>query len=110
MDGSSFDASATKTRQEAVVLGSGLDWTLVRPAALTDGPAKGLEAVRVLIDLTGVQAGFISCADVAAFCLREMTDGRYRQQAPVITDWLCLIHVIVGGVPVFIVGVPIGSA
>ena len=75
-----------KTRQEAIVRGSGLDWTLVRPGALTNGPAKGLEAVRVLIDLTGVQAGFISRADVAAFCLREMTDGRYRQQAPVITN------------------------
>ena len=74
-----------KTRQEAVVRGSGLDWTLVRPGALTNGPAKGLEAVRVLIDLTGVQAGFISRADVAAFCLGELTDGRCRQQAPVIT-------------------------
>jgi putative NADH-flavin reductase len=75
-----------KTRQESVVRGSGLDWTLVRPGVLTNGPSKGLGTVRVLIDLTGVQAGQISRADVAAFCLREMTDGHYRQQAPVITN------------------------
>ena len=75
-----------KDRQEAVVRSSGLDWTLVRPSGLTNGPAKGLASVRALTDLTGVQAGFIRRADVAAFCLREMTDGRYRQQAPVITE------------------------
>jgi putative NADH-flavin reductase len=75
-----------KTRQESVVRGSGLDWTLVRPGVLTNGPSKGLGTVRVLIDLTGVQAGQISRADVAAFCLREMTDGHYLQQAPVITN------------------------
>lgn len=74
-----------KTRQENLVRQSGLDWTLVRPGALTNGPAKGSEAVRVLTDLTGVHVGYISRADVAAFCLREVTAGRYRQQAPVIT-------------------------
>lgn len=74
-----------KTRQEAVVRQSGLDWTLVRPGALTSGPAKGRAAVRVFTDLNGVHAGFISRADVAAFCLRELTDGEYQGQAPVIT-------------------------
>ena len=74
-----------KTRQENLVRQSGLDWTLVRPGALTNGPAKGSEAVRVLTDLTGFHAGFISRADVAAFCLTEVEAGRYRQQAPVIT-------------------------
>lgn len=74
-----------KTRQEAVVRQSGLDWTLVRPGALTNGPAKGSAAVRVVTDLSGVHAGFISRADVAAFCLRELTDREYQGQAPVIT-------------------------
>ena len=32
-----------KTRQEAIVRGSGLAWTLVRPAILTNGTAKGDE-------------------------------------------------------------------
>ncbi len=75
-----------KTRQEILVCQSGLDWTLVRPGALTNGPAKGLASVRAFTDLTGMRAGFISRADVAAFCLRELTDGRYRRQAPVITN------------------------
>ncbi len=74
-----------KDRQEAVVRGSGLDWTLVRPGALTNAPAKDAGAVRVLTDLAGVRAGSISRADVAAFCLSELADRRYRQQAPVIT-------------------------
>ncbi len=76
---------ADKTRQEAVVRESGLAWTLVRPGALTNGPAKGSAAVRVVTDLSGVHAGFISRADVAAFCLRELTDREYQGQAPVIT-------------------------
>lgn len=74
-----------KTRQENLVRESGLDWTLVRPGALTNGHAKGSKAVHVLTNLSGVHAGFISRADVAAFCLSEVTDGRYRKQAPVIT-------------------------
>jgi uncharacterized protein YbjT (DUF2867 family) len=74
-----------KTRQEAVVRGSGLDWTLVRPGVLTNGPPKGLGAVRASTDLSGVQVSTISRADVGAFCLRELTDVRYRQQAAVIT-------------------------
>lgn len=74
-----------KDRQESVVRGSGLDWTLVRPGALTNAPAKGAGAVRALTDLTGVSAGFISRADVAAFCLSELVTAHYRQQAPVIT-------------------------
>lgn len=74
-----------KTRQEAAVRDSGLDWTLVRPALLTNGPAKGEGAVRALTDLAGVKVGSISRADVAAFCLRELTGGRFRGQAPLIT-------------------------
>ena len=74
-----------KTRQENRVRQSGWDWTLVRPGALTNGPAKGTGAVHVLLDLTGAHAGFIRRADVAAFCLGAVMDGRYRQRAPVIT-------------------------
>jgi len=74
-----------KTRQENIIRQSGLDWTLVRPGALTNGSVKGLAAVRILTDLTGVHAGFISRADVAAFCLTEVKAGRYRGQTPVIT-------------------------
>ena len=74
-----------KTRQEEVVRASGLAWTLVRPGMLTTGAAKGLTAVRAIIDLADTRAGNISRADVASFCLSELADGRYVGQAPVIT-------------------------
>ncbi len=65
---------------------SGLDWTLVRPAILTNGAAKGVEAVRAHTALAGINVGTIRRSDVATFCLRELADGRYRHQAPVITN------------------------
>ena len=74
-----------KTRQEAVVRGSGLDWTLVRPAMLTNAPAAGLEKIHAYTDLAELHARAISRADVAAWCLRELTGREYRGQAPVIT-------------------------
>jgi putative NADH-flavin reductase len=75
-----------KTRQEGIVRGSRLDWTLVRPAILTNGAAKGVEAVRAFTALAGINVGTISRSDVAAFCLRELADGHYRHKAPVITN------------------------
>jgi len=74
-----------KDRQEQLVRDSGLAWTLVRPGILTDGPAQGQTAVRAFTDLTGVTAGKISRADVAGFCLKELADGTYLSQAPLIT-------------------------
>ena len=74
-----------KTRQENLVRSSGLAWTLVRPGLLTNGTTKGQAAVRAITDLAGIYAGTISRADVAEFCLRELVDARYLNQAPVIT-------------------------
>ncbi len=74
-----------RDRQEALIRQSDRDWRLVRPGLLTDGPARGENGYCVLTDLAGVTAGHISRADVAGFCLRELADGRYRHQAPVIT-------------------------
>ena len=76
---------ADKTRQEAVIRDSGLDWTLVRPAIYTKAPAKGLAALRIVTDLTGTTVSKISRVDTAAFCLREMIEGRYRGQAATIS-------------------------
>ena len=75
-----------KTRQEKIVRESGLDWTLVRPALLTNGPSKGITAVRAFTALTGVRVGTIRRADVAAFCLQELTERSFLHQAPVITS------------------------
>ncbi len=73
-----------KTRQETVVRASRLDWTVVRPGLLNNGPGRGVEAVRAFTNLAGVRVSAISRTDVAAFCLGELGEGRYRGQAPVI--------------------------
>lgn len=72
-----------KNRQEAEVRQSNLDWTIVRPAALTDDPAIG--DYRVMTDLTGVTAGNISRVDVADFVLGQLTDDHYLYQTPLIS-------------------------
>ena len=75
-----------KTRQESIVRDSGLDWTLVRPAILTNGPGRGHRSVRALTALSGVHVSTIRRADVAAFCLEELVSRRFLHQAPVITN------------------------
>jgi len=72
-----------KDRQEAEIRQSNLDWVIVRPGLLTNDPAKG--NYRVLTDLTGVTAGKISRADVAAFILQQLTDDRYLHQTPLLS-------------------------
>lgn len=71
-----------KDRQEAEIRQSNLDWVIVRPGILTNDPAKG--NYQVLTDLTGVTAGKISRADVAAFVLQQLTSDRYLNQTPLI--------------------------
>ena len=71
-----------KDRQEAEIRQSNLDWVIVRPGILTNDPAK--RNYRVLTDLTGVTAGKISRADVAAFVLQQITDDRYLYQTPLV--------------------------
>jgi uncharacterized protein YbjT (DUF2867 family) len=73
---------ADKDRQEAIIRGSGLDWTIVRPAVLNDKPARG--SVRALTDLSGFQGGGISREDVAGFILDELDTGTWRGRAPLI--------------------------
>ena len=66
---------ADHNRQERIVRESGLDWTLVRPAAFTDGPLTGdykhgsLEQEKLTYT--------VSRADVAHFLLREAQDQKY---------------------------------
>jgi putative NADH-flavin reductase len=65
-----------KTRQEAVIRASDLDWTIVRPGMLTNGPKRGhyRHGSRVGHWFWTVR---ISRADVAAFMLDQLTDLRY---------------------------------
>jgi putative NADH-flavin reductase len=68
--------------KEALVRTSGLDWTLVRPGGLTDGPRTG--AYQFGVDPT-IRAGQVSRADVADFVLREVERNEFIGMAPAIT-------------------------
>ncbi len=73
-----------KDRQEALLRTSDVDWTIVRPGTLTNGPATGL--ARALTDLTGVRAGRVSRADVAAFIVEHLATDEFRKTAVLLTD------------------------
>jgi putative NADH-flavin reductase len=57
---------------EDVVIDSGLDWTIVRPPRLTDGPAKG--AWRTAVGQNPRNGWTISRSDLAASMLEAATD------------------------------------
>jgi putative NADH-flavin reductase len=67
-----------KDRQEALLRVSSVDWTIVRPAKLTNG--KLTRHYRALTDLTGITMGEISRADVAHFVLDCAQDPRALRQ------------------------------
>lgn len=74
---------ADKDRQESLIKASDVDWTIVRPGFLTNGPLTG--NYRVLTELTGITAGRISRADVAHFILKELESKRHLRQTPLLT-------------------------
>jgi putative NADH-flavin reductase len=71
-----------KERQEEAIKQSNLDWVIVRPAQLTDEPAKGEYGVYLKGSYT---VKTISRADVAAFMLAQLTDDTYVHKTPVIS-------------------------
>ncbi len=71
-----------KERQEQIVRASGLEWTIIRPGGLTNGPRTG--NYRSGLD-PKISAGQVSRADVAAFTLRQLDDTAFLHQAPAIT-------------------------
>lgn len=71
-----------KDRQEAIVGESDLDWTLVRPTILTNGPASG--RYQVLEHPDEWRNGLVSRADVAAFLVDCALGRRYLHAAPVL--------------------------
>jgi putative NADH-flavin reductase len=75
---------ADKDRQESLIKASDVDWTIVRPGFLTNGPLT--KNYRVLTDMTGVTAGRISRADVANFFLQELESRQYLRQTPLLTS------------------------
>lgn len=69
-----------KESMEALVVDSGLDWTIVRPPTLTDSAATG--RYRVGEDLRIRVWHSIGRADLAAFLVREAEEGRYVRCHP----------------------------
>lgn len=76
------EAYKDKERQEATIRASQLDWVLVRPAMLTDDPAR--RNARATTDLAHVKGGKIARADVAQFVVDQLTTNTYLRQAPVL--------------------------
>lgn len=67
--------------QEAYIMRSSLDWTIVRPAAFTDGPNTGIYQHGFSPTAKNVTLK-ISRADVADFMLRQLNDTRYIRKTP----------------------------
>ncbi len=75
-------AYADKGKQEALVRNSDLDWTIVRPGVLTNGPLKDNYAV--LTEPHEWRNGVISRDCVADFIVRCLQDKSHVHQAPVL--------------------------
>jgi uncharacterized protein YbjT (DUF2867 family) len=71
-----------KEAQEKLVMASELDWTIIRPGGLTDGPATG--AYRAGMDRS--IGGQIARSDVAAFALTQLTGDDYLRKTPAIAQ------------------------
>jgi putative NADH-flavin reductase len=70
---------ADKERQEAIIKATPLDWTIVQPAALTNGPRTETYRVGAGAACGGLWAR-VSRADVAHFMLKELENPRYVRQ------------------------------
>lgn len=71
-----------KERMETLIRSSPVDWTLVRPPGLTDGPRTGV--YRTGSDVPVGVLARLSRADVAEFMLREAVEKKYVREAPTI--------------------------
>jgi putative NADH-flavin reductase len=72
---------ADHERQEALVRNSNLDWTIVRPGALTDGPLTGQYHHSFPSSDRNI-ALQVSRADVADFILKQLSDQSSLHQTP----------------------------
>lgn len=72
-----------KDREEAIIRASKIDWLIVRPAGLTNGPRTG--NYRVITELEGIVATRISRPDVADYILSQMVHPTQFGETPLIT-------------------------
>jgi uncharacterized protein YbjT (DUF2867 family) len=73
-----------KDLQERIVRRSKLDWVIVRPVILTNGPKTN--AYRALVNPRRWTWGFISRADVADFLVKQIDDDAFLHKTPVLTS------------------------
>ncbi|HWR36864.1 MAG TPA: SDR family oxidoreductase [Clostridia bacterium] len=73
-----------KEVEEAEIKASGLDWTIIRPTALRNGPRTG--KYRVGDDLCLGLGTWINRADVADFMLKQLTSTEWVRRTPAITN------------------------
>jgi putative NADH-flavin reductase len=71
-----------KAIAEARLEGSGLDWTIVYPPALTNGPRTGTYSHGQTTTVRGMSR--ISRADVAEFMLAQLTEPGYSRKSAII--------------------------
>ena len=72
---------ADKEEQERIIADSGLDWVIVRPTALTNGPPRGAYRAGADVGHWFVPSR-ISRSDVAAFMLEQVTEDDYLRKTP----------------------------
>ena len=65
---------------EALVWGTELDWTVVRPPGLTDEPGKGYAVAKNSID-----GGFMAREDLGAMLLDQLDDDRFVRKVAAVT-------------------------
>ncbi|MBC5763560.1 NAD(P)-dependent oxidoreductase [Ramlibacter albus] len=75
---------ADKEAGERALPASGLDWTVVYPSVLTDGPKTAKIRYGEHLPLSGIPK--ISRADVAAFTLAQLTDKTYVGKGALVTS------------------------
>jgi uncharacterized protein YbjT (DUF2867 family) len=69
-----------KDVQERIVRRSKLDWVIVRPVILTNGPKTS--AYRTLVDPRDWTCGFVSRTDVADFLVKQIDDDAFLHKTP----------------------------
>jgi len=74
-----------KDRQEELIKSSGLDWTIIRPTALTNGRERGNKETKVGEKLRSGILTQVSRPDVAAVMLKMIDDPKSYQKAYVIS-------------------------
>lgn len=72
-----------KDIQEQMIKASNLDWTIVRPGLLRDGPAT--YTYRASADPFDWRMGGVRRADVAQFLMEEVETSQFLKKTPVVT-------------------------